>query len=699
MVLRNKRFHQYNRYYLLFVGLFSWLIPLIKIQLIKPVGSEQTQLIQLVNIVADNNSEFEQIILQKGFAINWDLLAVITYALISTFFLITFLAALVKVYQLLKKNSYKNIGDVYLILTNAKGTPFSFFKYIFWNEAVDINTSTGKQMMQHELIHVQEKHSADKLFMQLVILFGWFNPFFWLAKKELNMIHEFIADNKAIENGDTASLAAMLLTAAYPQQQYLLSNPFFFSPIKRRLAMLTNTKNPKWSYARRLVVLPLLATVVLLFAFRKKEADNNIPLNRVYTVVVDAGHGGTDNGVSVDGTTEKDLNLLMLKAIKAANTNDKIKLIFTRETDVFQSPIEKANFVNEQKADLFISLHTNWDTKKNSKVNGIEIYIPNNADRKNIEQCNSFANAINQSLQESFISNGIKTRSKGIWVLKATECPAALIECGFISNAKDLAMLKDETQRKKMAELILTGIGNYLKAFETNEKPIEQNSSNNKKHYPDTLLWIKGNDTIKPNKNARSKTNTAQLIVRDKYGEIHVVRKGEDTTLEKFKLTDASLKKYNDELKVRNATSVNSKLKNPLYIVDGKKVTKEELNKLNTNDIESVNFIKDKEALKPYGKDGENGVILVTTKKKATGNKIADEHKTNELPKDVLYIVDGKKVTIEEANKINPNDIEAINVLKDKSATAVYGEDGKNGVIIITTKKKVVPSGQIVEKS
>ena len=89
----------------------------------------------------------------------------------------------------------------------------------------------------------------------------------------MNIIHEFIADAKSVENGDTAAFAAMLLAAAYPQQQYLLTNSFFFSPIKRRLIMLTQNKNPKFSYLRRIVVLPLLVVVVLLFAFRVKHEE------------------------------------------------------------------------------------------------------------------------------------------------------------------------------------------------------------------------------------------------------------------------------------------------------------------------------------------------------------------------------------------------------------------------------------------
>ena len=137
--------------------------------------------------------------------------------------------------------------------------------------------------MQHELTHVTQYHSIDKIVIQLNLIAGWFNPFFWLLKKELDMIHEFIADKKSVEHGDTASLAQMLLTTAYPGQQFPLTNPFFFSPIKRRLKMLTNVKNPSFSYARRIVVLPLLSIVVLLFSFRTKEEKIIAPVSMMDT--------------------------------------------------------------------------------------------------------------------------------------------------------------------------------------------------------------------------------------------------------------------------------------------------------------------------------------------------------------------------------------------------------------------------------
>ena len=373
LVLRNKRFHQYNRFYLLGVAILPWLVPLVKIEINKPI-EVPTLPIQLFAVIADANSEFEKTVASKGFQLTWDTVAVLVYITISAVFFVTFLVALVKIYKLLKQSSCKRLDNVFLVLTQANGTPFSFFKFIFWNTEIDVTTHTGKQMLQHELTHVQEKHSADKILLQLVLIVGWFNPIFWLLKRELETIHEFIADNKTIANGDTATLATMLLTAAYPQQKFALTNPFFYSPIKRRIAMLTNNKNPKFSYARRLVVLPLLVAITLLFAFRKKEdkpvtisvasaienvvgsLSNNNPvtgrfsaifnpvmLKKTYTVVIDAGHGGTDLGsLGIDGiSTEKEIALSIAKLVKASNSNANINIVLTRDNDVYNSPPQK----------------------------------------------------------------------------------------------------------------------------------------------------------------------------------------------------------------------------------------------------------------------------------------------------------------------------------------------------------------------
>ena len=359
LVLRNKRFHQYNRFYLLAITALSWIVPLIKIQWGRV---PEDYPLQFLSVVADSNSEIEASLTRKGFQWNWDVFAGVIYFAVACILLIGMVRAMIKIYQLLKTHSCKSVGEVYLILTQAQGTPFSFFRYIFWNEEIDLRSEAGKKILQHELTHVQQKHSFDKLFMQIVLIAGWFNPFFWLIRKELDMIHEFIADRKAVNNGDTASLAQMLLTAAYPQQQFLLTNPFFFSPIKRRLQMLTNNTNPRFSYIRRLVVLPLMGIVVVLFAFRNKE-------EKTITISVAA---------AVEKAVEKGRQLIAVEDIPLNPYAKKDTAI--DQSDAFNSQRNGMNYA--AKVDPFTTFN---------KISPIPLYIVNgekadSSDLKKIDQ-------------------------------------------------------------------------------------------------------------------------------------------------------------------------------------------------------------------------------------------------------------------------------------------------------------------------
>ena len=125
----------------------------------------------------------------------------------------------------------------------------------------------------------------------------------------------------------------------------------------------------------------------------------------------------------------------------------------------------------------------------------------------------------------------------------------------------------------------------------------------------------------------------------------------------------------------------------PLVMLDGVKY-KGDINKLNPNEIESVEVLKSASATASYGTDGLNGVILITTKKaKAAGIKpdrtITGAVDSTSAP---LYIIDGNTANAKTFKSLSPSDIDNISVLKDASAHSVYGPAGKNGVVIVVTK-------------
>ena len=175
--------------------------------------------------------------------------------------------------------------------------------------------------------------------------------------------------------------------------------------------------------------------------------------------------------------------------------------------------------------------------------------------------------------------------------------------------------------------------------------------------------------------------------------------------------TNLTLKKYKDDntdnesvFVLKNTNTTNEHLlvkireteKEPMYIVEGKEISKKELTTLNHDNVASINVLKGEKAISEYGDKGKNGVIVVSTKKEDSKNNdgLIILGKSDSVVKikstdgkEPLYILDGKEITSKEMKDIDPKNIEKVEVLKDDAATKKYGDKGKNGVVMITTKK------------
>jgi N-acetylmuramoyl-L-alanine amidase len=459
LVLKDRRFHYYNRFYLLAVASFSWMIPLIKINLKQVQGSLQSTPYQLAEIIADNNGEFDGMAESVSSSMDWTPIAHMIFGLVSTIFFLGLVRSFIRVYQLVRAYPIQRLNGLNLVMTDASGTPYSFFSYIFWNRSIDLESRVGKQMLAHEWVHSKEKHSVDKLFIEMMMVVGWFNPIFWILKRELYLIHEFIADSQSIENQDSGLLAELLLAAAYPQQQNRLTHPFFFSPIKRRITMLKKNALPRFSYFRRLLVIPIVSALFLLFAFRNSNSNNHLlNLDKQYVVVLDAGHGGTDPGAkSSTGITEAEMALAMAKRIVALNKNSNIRFELSREKDEFIRVNDRATYAVEKKADLFVSIHMN--ASPNNQRSGLEIFCPQQSSLGFLRSLH-LAGVLKLTLDSEFKSSAVKTRKDKIWILDHSTVPAVIVLPGYITNPKDFSHM--QSRQEEIASKILMGIENYL---------------------------------------------------------------------------------------------------------------------------------------------------------------------------------------------------------------------------------------------
>ncbi|MDF2946809.1 MAG: lytC [Bacillales bacterium] len=182
-------------------------------------------------------------------------------------------------------------------------------------------------------------------------------------------------------------------------------------------------------------------------------------------IVIDAGHGGLDNGASGNGIVEKELNLDIALRLKTKITNSLALIKMTRETDDYLQLIDRANIANCinqsaecKKADIFVSIHGNSYTSSTAK--GTETYWSN--DYESLKS-NLLATSIQNRLYVSLgtVNRGVKEYDYS--VLRNTTMPSALVELGFLSNPEDAAKLKNTYYRDKATNAIYTGIVDYFK--------------------------------------------------------------------------------------------------------------------------------------------------------------------------------------------------------------------------------------------
>lgn len=242
--------------------------------------------------------------------------------------------------------------------------------------------------------------------------------------------------------------------------------------------MLTKNKNSKVNYASRLLALPLAAIIFFAFSLKMKKTEISPVYNgKLITVIIDAGHGGTDRGAKEGNINEKDLTLSIAQDVKKLNENKNIKILLTRNNDQTVSLQDRVQYAKENNADLFISIHMDAATKK-TESKGVHIIIP-----KENNSYSSKSKELGSSVMEAFKNNYTLPTSKELlqldrntYILRENQFPAIIIQPACISAEKDLAYIGKPGNQKIVAENILQGIENYAQnkfsAEETNNSSV-----------------------------------------------------------------------------------------------------------------------------------------------------------------------------------------------------------------------------------
>lgn len=220
------------------------------------------------------------------------------------------------------------------------------------------------------------------------------------------------------------------------------------------------------------------------------------------TVVIDPGHGGYDPGtIGRSGLREKSVNLDVANRLYKLLKNEGVNVIMTRSTDSFISLEKRVEIANNAGADIFLSIHSNANNKRN--LNGFEVYYissevsdytraidsAKNSKLNMSESCfaknNIYLKAILWDMIYSFsraesvelanaicgeAASGMNVKILGVKgarfaVLRGAQIPAVLVEIGFLSNANEERLLKNSYYRQQVAEAISCGVISYIKTY------------------------------------------------------------------------------------------------------------------------------------------------------------------------------------------------------------------------------------------
>jgi hypothetical protein len=263
--LEKEKMHRLNRFYLISSIVLSYTVPLITFHSNLP--SLPVQEILLVDL--PNAATTAPVRTPVAIGINWWTSLFVLYGCITLFLLVRFARNIIALLLKAKNNVTVNYAGVKLVLIKDGFVPHSFFNYIFLGKQDFDNGVIEEEIFCHELAHVQQKHSADIVFYELLLAFAWFNPVLWFYRRAIQLNHEFLADDAVVKKfNNTPGYQHLLLSRAHQGGRLLLASRFNYLITKKRLVMMSTTTSRNMAALKQLALLPVLCLVVFGFSNR-----------------------------------------------------------------------------------------------------------------------------------------------------------------------------------------------------------------------------------------------------------------------------------------------------------------------------------------------------------------------------------------------------------------------------------------------
>ncbi|GEO07719.1 M56 family metallopeptidase [Segetibacter aerophilus] len=339
LLLKRMTYYRWNRYFLLASSLLSLVVPFINVSVF--IQPKEQSVISLVNEIPSIHAiEIGAESNNAGMVVYWQIVSVV-FLLVSIALVFRLLVQFFSIQKIKAQSTVVAIGDDIVYNIPQQILPFSFLDNIF----INVNNYSEKELhdiLKHERIHVQEKHSLDMLVLEIICVLNWYNPFAWMIKKAVRENLEFIADDAVVTRGvDRKSYQYLLLkvTGEIPSS---IASSLKFSSLKTRIIMMNKSKTSQLHLLKFSLLVPMVVVLLLAFRNSKEVAPKTDKVASVTTETFTLStltYSIPDEKVKAIVVQEKDKSLL--KPGELLNLT-----LIQNEKDRLKSLLEKNGYIN-----------------------------------------------------------------------------------------------------------------------------------------------------------------------------------------------------------------------------------------------------------------------------------------------------------------------------------------------------------------
>lgn len=624
ILLSRETFYRYNRVALLCLIPLSFVLPLCHL----PLFTENESVAPVPVVILDNLSAFSYVtddVEATAAPVPVALVAaIVLYWAGVVFFVARYIVTIVRLLRLMSSGRRVTDDEGRQIIV----LPRSIAPFSWFGRIVlseEDYAAHSREILLHESAHIRKRHSLDLLVADLCTWLQWFNPAAWLLKRELQTVHEYEADAEVIDQGiDARQYQLLLIKRSVGSKFYCVTNHFNHNKLNKRITMMLKKKSNRKATWKYLYVIPVALCTVTVFA--RPEVSERL-----------------------DEIASTDL-LAMLDKVDSQSATDQSQMVITAASN------------SNQTNTLNVNIDESGDSSQGNKL---KINITENGKPASMDSALCIVDGKKVSREE--IDKLSPDQIKSVTVLKGK---MAVEKYG--DEAKGGALListkeSDDTQPMKITLSNDGKQGSQTSYYVINGKKVPaeviDNLSTGKFSYIINGKEVSAEDMEKLNLSGM--VGNISILNGNDSGENTIIIRSQKSSLNNWQ---QQVKALSDSIRAEVAVTK-----------EGKELSPEAMAR-----IESLSARISANADSITRAIDEKGINALSALNHHTDSVAAY---VKQIP-NIIYVVDGKKVSEKKFNKLSPNDIASITVLKGGEANKKYGAKENDNVLIITTRKK-----------